>query len=190
MMTITPLPTTPLPTPAARLGLVLLVFVAAPLAVADVYKGVGPDGRIFYSDQPIDGAEEVPLPDLPPSADAPPAADDQPASAGGFESAGLYTSLEILTPTEGETIRDDERRVRVSLLVEPPVQDGHRISIEVDGTPIRGISDKATQVQLRALPLGSHRLQARVLDGDGSLVAQSRMVHFHMRRPLPNATLP
>jgi hypothetical protein len=178
------------PRPFSLLALAPLALGAAPQAIAEVYKGIGPDGDTFYSDQPVDGAEEVRLPNTAPPADAVPAANGEATPGDAVADAGPYTSLEILTPTEGETIRDVDRKVRVSLLVEPPIREGHRLSIEIDGTPATGLSEKATQVRLRGLPLGSHRLQTRVLDAEGNVVAQSKEVHFHVRRPLPEAALP
>ncbi len=175
---------------AGPLALTMLLLAPGSAAIAEVYKGIGPDGRIFYSDQPIDGATPVDLPDAAATADNAQTTDEQPATDDAAPSAGPYASLEILTPTEGETIRNEERAIRVSLLLEPALEDGDRLSIEVDGVPVTGTDGRSTQVQLGGLALGSHRLQVRVLDVDGGAVAQSPVVHFNIRRPLPETALP
>lgn len=190
MMKTAPRPSFPYPPPAVLIGLLLASLSSAE---AQVYKGIGPDGRIFYSDQPIDGAAPVAIPAVAPTDDA--AEDDagdgeQSIADEDSAAPGPYTSLDILAPAEGETIRDESRAVGVSLLLDPALQEGHQLRIEVDGAPATGHDGKATQVRLNGLPLGSHRLQVRVLDADGGAVAQSAVVHFHVRRPLPDAALP
>jgi hypothetical protein len=173
-------------------ALALAMLLLAPMADAGVYKGIGPDGRIFYSDQPIDGAAPVELPaDVQPAAtDEAQSTDEEPGADDATPTLGPYNSLEIITPTEGETVRTPERSLPVSLLLEPALAEGNRISIEINGVPVKGADGRSTQVQLGDLPLGSHQLQVRVLDADGNALARSEVVHFHVRRPLPDAALP
>ena len=44
-----------------------------------------------------------------------------------------------------------------------------------------------TQILLKGLPYGSHRVQARIRDDLDEVVASSPPVHFHLRKPLPES---
>jgi hypothetical protein len=170
-----------------RLPLLSFLLVAALPAAAQVYKGVGPDGRPIFTDRPLQNTEPVLLPrssQRPVPADAP----DPPGGDRGF--LGSYDAFELLAPEDGVTIRDANGSVTVSLLLDPPLLAGHRLSIDVDGVAAAGDLGDRTQLVLSGVNIGSHRLQARVLDDAGNVVAATAVVHFHLRPPLPAGSLP
>jgi len=171
---------------AMRATLCILFLISIP-AAGQVYKGTDSDGRPLYTDRPLPDTTPLALPARPQ------ASSDQPDPEGASTENGFvgpYQSFEIVAPEAGATIRDAEGRVAVSLLVDPPVQSAHRLSVEVDGVPATGDLEDRTQLELSGLGLGSHQLQVRLLDESEAVVAATPVIHIHIRQPLPEGSLP
>lgn len=152
------------------------------LASAGIYKWMGPDGSIHYADQPVPGAERVGIqvervadPKVPKNATGP--------------DLGPYDGFEIVSPEPNQTLRNDEGSVDLSLLIEPPLAQGHRLRILVNGQPIVGEA-KGTQIRLSGLAFGSHRMQVRIQNDQDETIASSPAVDFHLRKPLPEELRP
>jgi len=161
------------------LPLLPLLILLPGLALGEVYKWTDASGRVQYSDRPIQGAQPVPVPTKKAS---PAEAETTQAAAPG--QLGPYTQLEIVTPEPNATVRDAEGRLELGLLLEPAPMEGHRIQILLDGTPIPG-QVPGTQIILNGVRVGSHQVQARILDLLDKVVASSAVINFHMRKPLP-----
>ena len=168
----------------ALLPIVLLLFSS--IATADVYKSVGPDGRAIYTDRPIENSTrlEVSAPPVAP----PPSKRDGATNDRGF--VGPYSSFEIASPLDNTTLRSERRDLQVSILLAPPLQESHLLRIEVDGVGVQGELGKGTQLRLEGLSLGSHRLQARIEDDTGVVIASTPLINVHVRPPLPEGSLP
>jgi len=162
----------------------LCFFCAAPLA--QVYKSIGPDGRVVYGDRPVEDATRLDVPLTRPSSG--PEAPSAVNASGAL--LGPYDAFEIASPEDNVTVRSDDREVPVSLLLSPPLQQGHQLQLQVNGVDIQGGPGTDTQLRLSGLPLGSHRLQAQVVDDSGAVVARTAVVNVHIRNPLPEGALP
>jgi hypothetical protein len=102
---------------------------------------------------------------------------------------GPYKAFEILAPEVNATLRPETESVPFSLLIDPPLLDSHRLSVVVDGAPITVEAPNAAQLSLKGLGLGSHVAEAVINDTDGTLVARTPPVSFHLRKPLPPGVL-
>jgi hypothetical protein len=162
--------------------LFIFVLLLPALAGADVYKWFGPDGRIHYSDRRVSGAERIGI-----QVDRNIPAQTNKLRAGG-EGAdpGLYNAFEIVEPESTETLRDADGKLGLALLIDPPLSAEHRLQILLDGQPLPG-DVAGTQILLQGLSYGSHRVQALIRDDLEEIVASSSLVHFHMRKPLPES---
>ena len=60
-------------------------------------------------------------------------------------------------------------------------QEGHKISLSVNGTPLKE-TNISTQLILREVPRGSHTLQATIVDGEMKPLISTPVVNFHMRK--------
>jgi len=160
--------------------LFLVMLSAAPLAWADAYKGIGPDGRVFYSDRPLPDTTRVPLP-APPRAAPPTVA---PEAAGD---PGPYEQFAILNPQPGTTLAAGE--VRVGIVLDPPLRAGHSLRVTVNDAPVTGVGN-SMQMILRGLEPGSHRLNAAILDDRATPIATTATVHFHLRPSVAEQTEP
>jgi hypothetical protein len=157
----------------------LLVFAGSPVT-AKVYKSVQPDGTVVYSDsRPDAAAEEVKLPEIqfysaPP---LPAPAQEEPPAEAADEG---YSRFEIAAPADDATVRDNGGTVRISLAMEPPLQDGHEVEIFVNGASVgRG---RATSASLTNVDRGSHTVYAVVRDGSGQELARTGSSTFHLKR--------
>jgi hypothetical protein len=165
----------------------LLFLMAVPIAClpAGVYKSVGPDGRIQYTDRPVSGAEPVRVTRDRARSQA---AALKPATETAAE-LGPYTAFEIASPAPGATVRSETGDLPVSLLLDPALMAAHKLRVMLDGQSVPG-AVSGTQLTLKGLAYGSHRLQAQVLDDLDVPVAYTPAIDFHLRKPVPESALP
>ena len=159
------------------LGFVLLFLVAA-TGYAGVFKWVGPDGKVIYSDRPREGAEEVNLPAL--QTFSLPAVPERPAEeeAPGFPG---YTEFAITTPANDATLRDNQGNISIRLKLSPGLLQGHTIDVYMDGQSLGG-GGRSTSLSLSNVDRGTHVLHAAVTDEKGKEVARTPSVTFHLHR--------
>jgi hypothetical protein len=158
-----------------RRFLFTLSLLIPALAAGQVYKWIDTGGKVHYSDRPVAGAQPlaVPLQKSPPPQDKPPR---------GQASPGPYAQFEIVAPADNVTLRDAEGSVQVGLVLDPALMDGHRLQILTDGAPASG-DVPGTQLRISGLSLGSHQLQAQIIDANGAMIASSSVVQFHLLKP-------
>ncbi|MGB5833198.1 MAG: DUF4124 domain-containing protein [Thiohalocapsa sp.] len=164
-----------------RLTIILLVLSS--IVTAEVYKSVGPDGRPVFTDRPIQNAIKLELPVGAEPEQTKPIGEPDSYVEHGY--LGPYTAFEIADPDDDTTLRNDDREIQVSLLLSPPLIEGHRLRVDVDGVSAEGDLGKGTQVRLNGLALGSHRIQAMVEDDSGAVVAATPLINVHIRPALP-----
>jgi hypothetical protein len=161
-----------------RRFLLTLPLLIPGLAVGQVFKWIDTEGKVHYSDRPVAGAEA--LGGLPIQKSPPPQRNPIP----GQPSPGPYAQFDIVAPADNATLSDADGNVQVGLLLDPALMEGHRLQILTDGAPASG-DVPGTQLRISGLPLGSHQLQAQILDSSGTPIASSAIVHFHLRKPEP-----
>ena len=178
-----------------RLTILALCGLLAPLAFAgQIYKYVGPDGRVEYSDRPIPEAQALrtsaPTADAGATASPAEAAPGDPAAAsGGAEETGPYETFEIASPEADAILRSDKGDLAVGLILVPALLPGHKLHLLMDDRAVAG-DLPGTQMNLSGVTLGTHQLQAQVLDDLGVPVAYTAPVTFHMRKPVPETPPP
>lgn len=160
--------------------IVALLLAQAGPAVADIWKGVDKDGNVLYSDEPIPGGTRIhrePVQTIAPPRPRAPAT--PPRQAPGVS----YEVVEVLLPDQDATVRDNQGRVEVNVALTPNlrVELGHRVLVLLDGSP-RGEPATTTRLEISDVERGTHTLEVRVLAADGSLLARSDPVTFHMHR--------
>jgi len=164
-------------------ALLILAFVFLPVAVlAGAYKWVGSDGTVHYSNHPVSGAEPVKI-----QVDTSQEVSEGETRAGrsNFD-YGPYNRFEIVNPQPNETLRDAEGNVMLGLLIEPPLSEDHRLQILLNDQPLPGEGEGlGSQIQLRGLTFGSHRIQACIRDDLDEIVASTPVIDFHLLKPVP-----
>jgi hypothetical protein len=170
-----------------RVLLAVMMLVSAG-AFAQVFKWVDAEGRTQFSDRPQQDAETVGLKGVQPApAEAVTPVGDPLKSAPKL---GPYSAFEIMSPEPNQTLRQAQDTVPVSLLVTPPLMEGHHLELMFDGVPISVAASAGTQFSLTGVTFGSHQAYAQVRDPQNALVAATAVVTFHLRKPIPPGVLP
>ncbi|MFC6925083.1 DUF4124 domain-containing protein [Microbulbifer taiwanensis] len=161
-----------------------------------IYKSVGPDGRVVFSDTAPSGgkvekveigptnvqpAVRKPLPvrKLSPKDQAPPREEDE-----GYTGP---VDIAIVSPLDGATIPPGQRFIALQVNVVPQYPEGSQFFAVVDGQPWRGGS-AGSSLDISALERGSHSVQAVLVDARGAVLAQSQVITIFVKRP--GGTLP
>jgi hypothetical protein len=151
-----------------------------------VWKWVDKNGVTHYSDQPTPGAKRIDLNTVQ-TYDSQEAAIQTSTSATPAKAAPrvplAYEVIEIQKPVQDQSIIATGGLVQIALRVEPGVQAGHRIVIEMDGKVVSQPDSAATALDLNEVPRGSHTLTASVVTTTGEVLKQSDAVTFHVIQP-------
>lgn len=169
-----------------RLFIAFLMLLTGAAAHAEIYRVIGADGQVTYTDeQPSDGRsfDKVELEpdsagvDLAPSK---PAVSIKPAPSETPPAS--YRRLEILSPEHDTSVRQNAGNVAIQLAIEPPLRTdaGHEIVITLDGVPVT--QGTALSYRLDNVDRGTHRLKAEVRSAAGALVSSSKVVEFTLQR--------
>ena len=181
--------------PRAPLLSLLLLAATCAHAVAVYRHQAGDGGTVEFSDKPRVGADKldirVPLRKSPPPSAAPAPGTEQAAPSAADVQPQPYQALEISTPRNDDTVRDNAGNVGVELRLIPPLQPqfGHSLVLLMDGRPAEapGLN---TRFELRNVERGSHTLQAFVLDAVGKTLFASAKSTFHLHRASVRQTPP
>lgn len=160
----------------------LIFFMALPAFARDVYKWTNEEGVVIYSDIPQEGAERI---RVDTGGRAPGSSADEEGGAqsgpGDEAEAVAYESLEITQPADDATVRSNEGTVTVSLSLSPTLVEGHEVKIILDGTELED-GMKGTLFSLNNLNRGTHSLQTRIVDAQGTELISSNSINFHLRQ--------
>lgn len=158
---------------------VLVTGLVSALAGQTIYRVVGPDGQVSYTDTPP-GQGQVEVVELP-EANVQRAFEVPQGVMAGEAADRTYLRVEISHPDQDTTILPDQFSVLVQLDIEPALHAGHQIQFFLDGAP-QGAPATEPMITLGDLERGTHSVQAQILDEEGVMVAQSNPVAFHVRR--------
>lgn len=163
-----------------RLSLLVLLLVAAPLAVGQIYKTYDEDGNVVYTDrrpdhdhQPMElpeisviEAEEIVLPPMPERQERrerPPELD-----------------FRIVSPQPDEHLWGTGGTAPVELSSNLDLPEDARIVLVVNGEPQAPINTLSTTIT--DLPRGEYTLVAEMQTAGGRVVARTDPVTFYMRQ--------
>ena len=155
--------------------------ITLPAAAGErVYKRIGEDGVVEFTDVPGGNAEEVEISE-PQTYRAPPLPAAEPQAAAPQDVAFTYI-LAIVSPASEQAFPPGPGDIPVTVKVDPPVEARlrHRLELVVDGKP-RPLA--GTRVTLKNMDRGAHTVSVRVVDGSGKVIGESAAVTFYVQRP-------
>ncbi|EGV18037.1 DUF4124 domain-containing protein [Thiocapsa marina] len=165
---------------------VAAVLIGSQAASAEIFRWVDADGRTHFSDRrPPDAAVQRVLPDTGQAAPPEPGA----VSAGDTPFPGPYTAFEILAPTSGDVLIQSTDSLEIDLRLEPDLFEGHQLEILLDDRPVP-VESAATRFQIQGVGFEAHRIQARVQDALGTVVAATPSLELELRQSAPPGVLP
>lgn len=95
-----------------------------------------------------------------------------------------YRSIEIVSPADGGVVRTNERRVTLSVTLEPQLQPYHFVTAYLDGRTFRGAYG-SSQTALTDIDRGTHQLRVTVFDAKGQALIESKTISFTLLQALP-----
>lgn len=167
-----------------RIPALLVVLLLSQSASAVICKTVDAEGVVGYSDVPAsECANKVKLP--PSSTYTPrplPATirPNKPSAESSHDFSG-YTKASFVQPEDGGTERSQLGKVAVSVELEPPLQPGHKMRLQLDGVKIQP-SFNSQSASLTGVERGTHSLAAEVLDEGGVVLISVAPIQFTLRK--------
>ena len=167
----------------------LTSLLSAAALAAPAWTWVDAQGRRHYSDRPVEGATQIELSETQTFGGDVPRASSSPAAAASGESdapaAVSYSVLDILSPTQQETLHNIEGNLSVRIATNPGLQSGHRIDAILDGQR-RELGARSLDFSLPEVFRGEHTLQVVIVDSAGTEVTRSAPVTFFVRQTSVN----
>ena len=155
-----------------------------------VYRWLDADGLPVFGDAPPAGLAAVPLRQAPanvyatlpnpaamPNGDA--NADEASATMEG------YTVARIVVPAADEAVRANGGDVTLRGYMAPPLRDGHRAVLFLDGAPLGQATangDAAVAFTLANVARGRHQAHIEIVDGNGDTLLRGAPAVFHVQR--------
>ena len=174
-------------TPAFRTLVVFLgIFLAAPAAMAEIYKIVNPDGTVTYTDQrPSAGAEAVELPPLSVvETDIDTSIVTDRAEAGPEEPTlrdlrRQFGDFRITQPQDEETFWGTANAVTISWGASRAIPDSMSVVLYVDGQQQAAPTGGGVTMTLER---GEHQAYAELRDASGRVVKKTETVTFFVKQ--------
>ena len=167
-----------------RIFIAVIAVLAASAVLAQAYRWVDEDGVVHFSDRPVEGAEQIYLPEQNQGtrrvfAAQAPAAAPKDETASEPAAAFKYDAIEIVAPAPEETLWNIEGVLNVSLRVIPALRQGDRVRVYFDGKEriVNG-----TSFQIEEVYRGVHNIQAEIIDPTGRLMTRSLTNRFYVQQ--------
>jgi len=155
------------------------------LANAQIYKSVDANGVVSFSDTPPkgpqDNVEKLQTPSQVNSMQAIPVA---PIDAGDRDSGETEAerTLSIVSPMDNATIPMGAGIFDVAVDTTPELGDGESLELYLDGEKV-GEAQTALSWTLTYVIRGAHKLEAKWVSEDGSILATSEPITVFVLRP-------
>ncbi|WP_413663716.1 DUF4124 domain-containing protein [Microbulbifer sp. CNSA002] len=163
-----------------------IVAVVAFAETGAIYKIVGPDGQVTFSDTPppngnLEEVELAPI-NIQPIA-LPRQLPSRKLSPNGKNRGSGAVSIQIVSPINEATIPPGQTLIALEVQVTPAYPEGSSFYAVIDGQRWQGSSD-GNALDISALERGTHTLQAVLVGSNGRVLAQSRVVTIYVKRPI------
>ena len=171
-----------------QLILIVCLTLASATVSAEIFRRIGPDGEVFFSDRPAPGAESVDvrpastvrLPSARPPVDT---TDTAEKGDGGQSMAPEYAQFSIVKPSHNQGVRANDGSVTIYMELQPPLMPGHTIELTIDGEDGEKIhAGETLNFNLSDMSRGRHVVTARVVDEQGNEQVKTGPVGFYVLR--------
>jgi Domain of unknown function (DUF4124) len=165
-----------------KILLAILFLFTLNSAQAELYKSIGEDGEVIYTDKPpTENAQEFKPPEIQvtPPVKIPPK--KQPPVTQQV-APYPYSDIRFTQPEADANFFDNEGIIRYALSITPALNTklGHYLNIKLDGTALASKTSSMSG-ELKEIERGSHSLSADICDASGK-VLKSASVSFHLHK--------
>ena len=163
----------------------ILLLCLTYTAQADVYRSIGADGKVIFSDVEADNSQAVTI-DIAPSYTAPNiptvAVEDDIVVDEASELAIPSYKLSIVSPAQNETLQNPEI-ISVTASITPNLSNARadKLVFKLDGKPLDTDPNSLSTV-ITGIERGSHILVVSVTDKSGKVLKSSKSTLFHVQR--------
>lgn len=161
--------------------LLLMVMVAAPADAADeVYREIGPDGQIRYSDRPPHrNARPLQFSTL----SGPTSARGKPFYSAEALQAAARFAVRVESPTPGQVLDAADGPAVIAATVMPGLVTGFGLIYHLDGRALTERPVDGLSLLLPPLPAGQYRVGVVLVDPQGRELARSPATAFNVAAP-------
>lgn len=148
-----------------------------------VYKAVGKDGRVSFSDEAQKGSEEI---KVKPVTTVPAIDIKQNKSLSNKNSpvAEYYQSLSIISPANDTAFNTGNGNVQVVVQAKPGLRNSDSFELELDGVLVS--TQRATSFNLEAIDRGTHTLLIKIINRNKQTV-KAAISTMTIHRPIIRA---
>ena len=150
------------------------------MPLTKVYKVIGADGSVSFSDQPEAESETILVPPISTVPAITPGKTALITEVKEDKSYNRYHSLEIIAPANNSAFYSGSGDVDVLLDVQPALIDGDKIQIFLDGQLMSSNND--IQSRLQTISRGTHELRVKLISNLGK-VHKEVFSTFTLHRP-------
>lgn len=168
--------------------IILLLSLLPALAFAQIYKSIDAQGNTIYTDiAPTENAKEIEVDDLNIS-ESPKKKYNRTKTSKSSKPvqtkppADRYALLNITTPENDSTVRNNEGKASISVSLTPNLFERFedKLRIAIDGKIIN--DGKSKSINLEGIERGTHTITAYVEDKEGNVMLSATPATFHMFR--------
>lgn len=145
----------------SQITLLLLIFWGSTTLATPVYKSVDKDGKIYYSDQPEEGSEEIILPPAQTYTPAPLPPPVVPESTQSAEQGVSQYQVDIIAPENESVFTTEVQTISIKLSIKPELHEDDHILLRVNGEAY-GTFQTSPNFTLGRLDRGRYDIQAFV----------------------------
>ncbi|MCK8046901.1 DUF4124 domain-containing protein [Shewanella sp. 1CM18E] len=163
-----------------RVALILLILLSATFAHATVYKWVDENGKVHFSDEPIKNAEVVEFKENTQNNIKLPEVTVIPSAPSEPEEKAIDYKMSIVSPTEEESVRNNEGDVTIITNITPQLASTHQLGLFMDGKQM-GSKQTIGLFKLTNIDRGEHNFVVKAFDKNGKKLAStpSRKIFVH-----------
>lgn len=162
----------------------LLGLCVVSLAVADIYKTIGPDGSVIFSDKPVDQqSTEVKLKPVSVSTSKQNTPKLTPQMLKPDENLPPVQkpSINFIKPSDGETIWN-QADIEVVTQVQPDLAKGDRVRLLVNNKAVQ--TNDTGKFELTYFERGTQYLRAEIIGNDGQVKASTKSITIYVHRTI------
>ncbi|MGC8120920.1 DUF4124 domain-containing protein [Marinobacter sp. VGCF2001] len=160
-----------------------LLMLVSTTAYSEVYRHVDAYGNVTFSDEPMDGGEEVKVKPVTTITLPKPEVVQEPEQLRqqAQREGAAYQSVSFQYPSDEQAFHSGNGNVTFEVQSSPGLQESHRFEITLDGQPV-GQSRSGT-VTVNNIDRGTHSAGVHIVDGDGVRVKTGSPITFTIHRP-------
>jgi hypothetical protein len=169
-------------------------LLSVAVLAAPAWTWVDEQGRRHYSDRPVEGATQIELAGPQTFTGGSPAVRPAPQTETQTPAPPQYSVLDIISPTDQETLTNIGGMLTMELAIYPPLRAVDRIDAIFDGRRVN-LGVRSLSVTIPEVFRGEHTIQAVILSEDGQELLRSAAVTVFVRQtsvltPPPQRVVP